>query len=65
MPPRPRHGWRSYDGADRDPDQTDLLSGLSGLRDIGDVLNAWKESRSFRLDAIVRHPLVAGMLSVL
>jgi len=50
-----------------DPDQTDLLSGLSGLRDIGDRLERVEGGAVIRLTEadIVRHPLVAGMLSVL
>ena len=62
-----RLGWRSTMVLTGDPDQTDLLSGLSGLRDIADRLERVEGISVVRLtDAdIVRHPLVAGMLSVL
>jgi phosphate starvation-inducible PhoH-like protein len=62
-----RLGWRSTMVLTGDPDQTDLLSGLSGLRDIADKLERVEGISVVRLtDAdIVRHPLVAGMLSVL
>jgi phosphate starvation-inducible PhoH-like protein len=62
-----RLGWRSTMVLTGDPDQTDLLSGLSGLRDVGDRLERVEGVAVIRLtDAdIVRHPLVAGMLSVL
>ncbi len=50
-----------------DPDQTDLLTGMSGLGDIAERLERVPEIAVVRLgDAdIVRHPLVAGMLTVL
>jgi phosphate starvation-inducible PhoH-like protein len=50
-----------------DPDQTDLLSGLSGLGDIATRLERVPEISVIRLGEadIVRHPLVAGMLTVL
>ena len=62
-----RLGWRSTMVLTGDPDQTDLLKGLSGLGDIADRLDKVPEISVVRLsDAdIVRHPLVAGMLSVL
>ncbi len=62
-----RLGWRSTMVLTGDPDQTDLLSGLSGLRQIADKLEAVEGISVVRLsDAdIVRHPLVAGMLTVL
>jgi phosphate starvation-inducible protein PhoH and related proteins len=62
-----RLGWRSTMVLTGDPDQTDLLSGLSGLRDVADRLEKVPEIAVVRLtDAdIVRHPLVAGMLTVL
>jgi len=62
-----RLGWRSTMVLTGDPDQTDLLSGMSGLRQIADKLEAVEGIAVVRLtDAdIVRHPLVAGMLTVL
>jgi phosphate starvation-inducible PhoH-like protein len=50
-----------------DPDQTDLLPGLTGLKDIADRLERVEGISVVRLtDAdIVRHPLVGGMLAVL
>jgi phosphate starvation-inducible PhoH-like protein len=50
-----------------DPDQTDLLPGLSGLGQIADRLDALDDIAVIRLDDrdIVRHPLVAAMLTVL
>jgi len=62
-----RLGWRSTMVLTGDPDQTDLLSGLSGLRDVADRLEKVPEIAVVRLADcdIVRHPLVAGMLTVL
>jgi phosphate starvation-inducible PhoH-like protein len=62
-----RLGWRSTMVLTGDPDQTDLLSGMSGLRDIAGRLERVEGVAVVRLsDAdIVRHPLVAGMLTVL
>jgi phosphate starvation-inducible PhoH-like protein len=62
-----RLGWRSTMVLTGDPDQTDLLSGLSGLGDIATRLEKVPEIQVIRLgDAdIVRHPLVASMLTVL
>jgi phosphate starvation-inducible PhoH-like protein len=62
-----RLGWRSTMVLTGDPDQTDLLSGLSGLREIAARLDRVESIAVVRLgDAdIVRHPLVGEMLSVL
>ena len=62
-----RLGWRSTMVLTGDPDQTDLLTGLSGYRDIASRLERVEGIAVVRLtDAdIVRHPLVAGMLTVL
>jgi phosphate starvation-inducible PhoH-like protein len=62
-----RLGWRSTMVLTGDPDQTDLLTGMSGLGDIAAKLERVSDIGVVRLgDAdIVRHPLVAGMLSVL
>lgn len=62
-----RLGWRSTMVLTGDPDQTDLLPGLSGLGDIADRLDRVPEISVVRLSEhdIVRHPLVASMLTVL
>src|SRR3984885_313457 len=62
-----RLGWRSTMVLTGDPDQTDLLPGISGLSDVADRLERVPEIAVVRLgDAdIVRHPLVASMLTVL
>ena len=50
-----------------DPDQSDLLDGMSGLADISKRLEAVENIAVIRLKSedIVRHPLVAEMLDVL
>ena len=62
-----RLGWSSTMVLTGDPDQTDLLPGLSGLGDIARRLEAIPEIPVVRLSDgdIVRHPLVASMLTVL
>jgi phosphate starvation-inducible protein PhoH and related proteins len=62
-----RLGWRSTMVLTGDPDQTDLLPGLTGLKDIAERLDRVEGISVVRLtDAdIVRHPLVGGMLAVL
>lgn len=62
-----RLGWRSTMVLTGDPDQTDLLPGLSGLADVAGRLEALPDIGVIRLGEpdIVRHPLVAGMLTVL
>ena len=62
-----RLGWRSTMVLTGDPDQTDLLPGLSGLGDIAERLDRVEEISVVRLGEpdIVRHPLVASMLTVL
>ncbi len=62
-----RLGWRSTMVLTGDPDQTDLLSGLSGLREIAARLERVENISVVRLGEadIVRHPLVGEMLSVL
>ena len=62
-----RLGWRSTMVLTGDPDQTDLLSGLSGLGDIAARLEQVSEISVIRLGEadIVRHPLVGSMLTVL
>ncbi len=62
-----RLGWRSTMVLTGDPDQTDLLSGLSGLGEIARRLEQVDEIAVIRLGEadIVRHPLVGSMLTVL
>jgi len=62
-----RLGWRSTMVLTGDPDQTDLLPGISGFGDIATKLERVPEISVVRLgDAdIVRHPLVGSMLTVL
>jgi phosphate starvation-inducible PhoH-like protein len=62
-----RLGWRSTMVLTGDPDQTDLLPGISGLADIAAKLEPLSEIPVVRLAEgdIVRHPLVASMLTVL
>jgi len=62
-----RLGWHSTMVVTGDPDQSDLLDGMSGLAEIGRRLEAIAGVAVVRLgDAdIVRHSLVADMLTVL
>jgi phosphate starvation-inducible protein PhoH and related proteins len=62
-----RLGWRSTMVLTGDPDQTDLLPGISGLADIAARLEPVADVPVVRLAEgdIVRHPLVASMLTVL
>ena len=62
-----RLGWRSTMVLTGDPDQTDLLPGISGLGDIAARLDKLEDVPVVRLSEgdIVRHPLVASMLTVL
>jgi phosphate starvation-inducible PhoH-like protein len=62
-----RLGWHSTMVVTGDPDQSDLLNGLSGLSDIARRLEPIPEIAVIRLGDrdIVRHPLVADMLTVL
>ncbi|PWC78277.1 PhoH family protein [Azospirillum sp. TSH64] len=62
-----RLGWHSTMVVTGDPDQTDLLDNLSGLADIARRLEAVEGIAVARLTEkdIVRHPLVASMLTVL
>jgi phosphate starvation-inducible PhoH-like protein len=62
-----RLGWNSTMVMTGDPNQSDLLSGLSGLGDVALRLEQVPHIAVVRLaDAdIVRHPLVADMLGVL
>src|SRR5690242_13394213 len=62
-----RLGWHSTMVVTGDPDQSDLLNGLSGLADIANRLDALPGIAVIRLTDrdIVRHPLVGDMLTVL
>ncbi len=62
-----RLGWHSTMVVTGDPEQSDLLDGMSGLADISRRLQALKNVSVVQLDQtdIVRHPLVAEMLDVL
>lgn len=62
-----RLGWHSTMVVTGDPAQSDLLDGLSGLRDIAQKLetNGNIGSVYLKQEDIVRHPLVAEMLDVL
>lgn len=62
-----RLGWHSTMVVTGDPDQSDLLQGMSGLADIArrlEVVDGIAVVRLAEMD-IVRHPLVASMLTVL
>ena len=50
-----------------DPEQSDLLPGMSGLSDVADRLEALPNIAVVRLEKrdVVRHPLVGEMLTVL
>jgi phosphate starvation-inducible PhoH-like protein len=62
-----RLGWHSTVVMTGDPDQTDLLPGMSGLADVASRLDRVDDVAVIRFNEkdIVRHPLVASMLAVL
>ncbi len=62
-----RLGWHSTMVVTGDPQQSDLLPGISGLADISARLEAVDDIAVVRLaeQDIVRHPLVASMIGVL
>src|SRR5690606_23715444 len=62
-----RLGWHSKMVVTGDPDQSDLLDGMSGLAQVAEKLCALSNIGVVRLKQgdIVRHPLVAEMLDVL
>ena len=62
-----RLGWHSTMVVTGDPDQSDLLDGISGLRDIANRLETLPNISVIHLkqNDIVRHPLVAEMLTVI
>jgi phosphate starvation-inducible protein PhoH and related proteins len=62
-----RLGWNSTMVVTGDPNQSDLLPGISGLGPVAEKLEAVSNIAVVRLQDrdIVRHPLVAEMLCVL
>ena len=62
-----RLGWNSTMVVTGDPDQSDLLDGISGLRDMARKLESVEgiAVEYLRETDIVRHPLVAKMLEVI
>jgi phosphate starvation-inducible PhoH-like protein len=62
-----RLGWGSTMVITGDPDQSDLLDGISGLRDMARKLETVEGIGVCYLAEtdIVRHPLVAKMLGVI
>jgi phosphate starvation-inducible PhoH-like protein len=62
-----RLGWNSTMILTGDPDQSDLLPGMSGLGDIARRLETLEDVAVVYLEDkdIVRHPLVASMLTVI
>ncbi|PLR28096.1 phosphate starvation-inducible protein PhoH [Caulobacter zeae] len=62
-----RLGWHSTMVVTGDPNQSDLLPGISGLGDVADRFEQMSNIAVVRLEDrdIVRHPLVAEMLGVL
>ncbi len=62
-----RLGWHSTMVITGDPDQSDLLEGISGLRDMARKLEVVEgiSVQRLRETDIVRHPLVAKMLEVI
>jgi phosphate starvation-inducible PhoH-like protein len=62
-----RLGWHSTMVLTGDPDQSDLLHGMSGLEDIAKRLEGLEEVEIVRLcdKDVVRHPLVGRMIAVL
>jgi phosphate starvation-inducible PhoH-like protein len=62
-----RLGWHSTIVVTGDPDQSDLLPGISGLSEVANKLESRPNIAVVRLGQldIVRHPLVAEMLEVL
>ena len=62
-----RLGWHSTMVMTGDPDQTDLLPGMSGLEEAVRRLQPLEDIAIVRLTTqdIVRHPLVAAMMPLL
>ena len=62
-----RLGWNSTMVLTGDPDQSDLLPEISGLKEVARRLDELNDVSVIRLKEkdIVRHPLVGQMLTVL
>lgn len=62
-----RLGWNSSIVVTGDPEQSDLLPGLSGLSDVAEKLENLEKVELIRFsrDDVVRHPLVAEMIDAL
>lgn len=62
-----RLGWNSSMVVTGDPEQTDLLPGMSGLSEVVDKLEAVENVKIVRFDRgdVVRHPLVADVIDAL
>jgi len=61
-----RLGWNSTMVVTGDPDQSDLLPRISGLKAIGERLEALEDVKVllFSKQDVVRHPLVSSILEV-
>jgi len=62
-----RLGWHSTMVVTGDPEQTDLLAGLSGLAERAEKLESLENIKVVRFTRrdVVRHPLVAEMVAAL
>lgn len=62
-----RLGWNSSIVVTGDPDQSDLLTGMSGLGEAAERLQALDKVSviQFQKEDVVRHPLVADMIDLL
>ena len=62
-----RLGWHSTMVVTGDPEQSDLLPGMSGLAEISHRLSVLEGAAVIELtnEDVVRHPLVAEMLELL
>ena len=62
-----RLGWHSTMVVTGDPEQTDLLPGMSGLKEVAEKLEELSSVAVIRFSRgdVVRHPLVAEMIDVL
>lgn len=62
-----RLGWSSSMVVTGDPEQTDLLSGMSGLLEVAEKLESLEKVAVVRFSRkdVVRHPLVAEMIDAL